>query len=67
MLDFSVVIRTCTVKEIGDIEHSVGPPRLSYEAIATAIATLQQDSWVGEIGQGVHQGNCSCPSSHPKA
>ena len=23
-----------------------------YEAIATALAALQQDNWVGEIGQG---------------
>jgi len=41
------------MKEVGDIEHSVDvtAPRLSYEAIATGLATLQQDSWVG-VGWG---------------
>src|SRR5207245_2101010 len=30
----------------------VQPPETLYEAIATALAALQQDNWVGEIGQG---------------
>jgi len=50
-----VVLRTCTVaiKDIRDVEHSTEvTAETLYEAIATAIATLQQDNWVGEIGQG---------------
>jgi uncharacterized protein (UPF0210 family) len=50
-----VVLRTCTVavKDLRDVEHSVEvTAETLYEAIATALAALQQDSWVGEIGQG---------------
>ena len=50
-----MVLRTCTVaiKDVRDVEHSTEvTAETLYEAIATAIATLQQDSWVGEIGQG---------------
>ena len=50
-----MVLRTCTVavKDIRDVEHSmeVTAETLS-EAIATALAALQKDNWVGEIGQG---------------
>ena len=50
-----VVLRTCTVavKDIRDVEHSVEvTAETLYEAIATALAALQKDNWVGEIGQG---------------
>ena len=50
-----MVLRTCTVavKDIRDVEHSVEvTAETLYEAIATALAALQQDDWVGEIGQG---------------
>src|SRR5205807_4651800 len=50
-----VAVRTCTVavKDIRDVEHSVEvTAETLYEAIAAALAALQQDNWVGEIGQG---------------
>src|SRR5258708_21387791 len=50
-----VVLRTCTVavKDLRDVEHSIEvAAETLYEAIATALAALQQDNWVGEIGQG---------------
>ena len=50
-----VVLRTCTVavKDIRDVEHSIEvTAETLYEAIATALAALQRDNWVGEIGQG---------------
>ena len=50
----SVVLRTCTVavRDIRDVEHSVEvTAETLYETIATALAALQQDNWVGEIGQ----------------
>jgi uncharacterized protein (UPF0210 family) len=50
-----VALRTCTVtvKDLQDIEHSVEVSvETLYEAIATALAALQQDNWVGEIGHG---------------
>jgi hypothetical protein len=48
-------VRTCTVavKDIQDVEHSIEvAAETLYEAIATALAGLQKDNWVGEIGQG---------------
>jgi len=45
-----VVLRTCTVavKDVHDIEHSVEvTAETLYEAIATALAALQKDVWVG--------------------
>lgn len=50
-----VVLRTCTVavKDLQGVEHSIEvTAETLYEAIATALAALQQDNWVGEIGQG---------------
>ena len=50
-----VVLRTCTVavKDLRDVEHSIEvTAETLYEAIATALAALQKDNWVGEIGQG---------------
>ena len=45
----SVALRTCTVavKDIQDVEHSIEvTAETLYEAIATALAALQQDNWV---------------------
>ena len=50
-----MALRTCTVavKDLRDVEHSIEvSAETLYEAIATALAVLQQDSWVEEIGQG---------------
>jgi hypothetical protein len=50
-----VVLRKCTVaiKDVRDVEHSVEvTAETLYEAIATALAELRQDNWVGEISQG---------------
>src|ERR1700720_2105230 len=50
-----VGLRTCTVavKDIRDVEHSIEvTAETLYEAIATALAALQQDNWVGEVGEG---------------
>jgi hypothetical protein len=50
-----VVLRTCTVavKDLRDVEHSIEVTADTlYEAIANALASLQKDNWVGEIGQG---------------
>jgi hypothetical protein len=47
-----VVLRTCTVavRDLRDVEHSIEvTAETLYEAIATALAALQQDNWVGEI------------------
>ena len=49
-----VVLRTCTVavKDVRDVEHSIEiTAETLYEAIATALAALQKDNWVGEIGR----------------
>jgi len=41
------------VKDARDVEHSIEvTAETLYEAIATALAVLQQDNWAGEIGQG---------------
>jgi len=38
-----------------DIEHTIDvTAETLYEAVAAALATLQQDSWVGEIAQGLN-------------
>jgi hypothetical protein len=38
-----------------DVEHTVDvTAETLYEAVAAALATLQQDSWVGEIAQGLN-------------
>jgi hypothetical protein len=50
-----VILRNCTVavKDVQDVEHSIEvTAETLYEAIATALAALQQDNWVGDIGQG---------------
>jgi hypothetical protein len=50
-----VVLRTCTVtiRDIRDVEHSIQvTAETLYEAIAAALAAMQQDNWVAEIGQG---------------
>jgi len=51
-----VILRSCkvSVTDIQDVEHSVEVTAATlYEAVATALAALQQDNWVGEIGQGL--------------
>ena len=51
-----MILRTCkvSVTDIQDVEHSVEVTAATlYEAVATALAALQQDDWVGEIGQGL--------------
>ena len=41
------------VKDVQDVEHSIEvSAETLYEAIATALAALQKDIWVSEIGQG---------------
>ena len=50
-----MVLRTSTVavKDVRDGEHSIEvTAETLYEAIAAALWALQQDSWVGEIGEG---------------
>jgi hypothetical protein len=52
----AVVFRKCTVavKDVQDVEHSIEvTAETLYEAIATAIAALQKDNWVAEIGHGL--------------
>ena len=45
--------RTVAVRDLRDVGHSVEvTAETLYEAIATALAALQQDNWAGEIGQG---------------
>jgi hypothetical protein len=64
-----VVLRTCTVaiKDLRDVEHSTEvTAETLYEAIATALAILRQDNWVGEIGPGIHDGDCCCPAAAHK-
>jgi hypothetical protein len=51
-----VALRTCAVavKDAQEVEHLVEvSAETLYEAIATALAALQKDVWVGEIGQGL--------------
>ena len=50
-----MTLRTCTVavEDVQGVQHSVDvTAETLYEAIATALAALQKDNWVGEIGQG---------------
>ena len=51
-----MVLRTCkvSVTDIRGVEHSIEvTAETLYEAVATALAALQHDNWVGEIGQGL--------------
>jgi hypothetical protein len=42
------------VTDIGEVEHTIDvTAETLYEAVATALALLRQDNWVGEIGQGL--------------
>src|ERR1700757_3668505 len=53
----AVVLRTCkvSVTDMRDIEHTIDvTAETLYEAIAAALAALQQDSWVEEIAQGLN-------------
>src|SRR5579884_998594 len=52
-----LVLRTCKVSitDICNIEHTIDVTADTlYEAVASALAVLQQDSWVGEIAQGLN-------------
>ena len=41
--------------DMRDVEHTVDvTAETLYEAVAAALAALQQDSWVGEIAQGLN-------------
>lgn len=51
-----MVLRNCTVavKDVQEVEHSIEvTAETLYEAIATALAALQKDVWVGDIGHGL--------------
>ena len=53
----SAVLRTCkvSVTDMRDIEHTIDvTAETLFEAIAAALAALQQDSWVEEIAQGLN-------------
>jgi len=42
------------VTDIRDVEHSIEvTAETLYEAVAIALAALQRDNWVGEIGEGL--------------
>jgi hypothetical protein len=42
------------VTDIRNVEHTIDvTAETLYEAVATALAALQQDNWVGEIGHGL--------------
>ncbi|PYX45123.1 MAG: hypothetical protein DMG79_19895, partial [Acidobacteria bacterium] len=42
------------MKDIQDVEHSIEvTAETLFEAIATALAALQRDNWVGDIGEGL--------------
>ena len=51
------MLRACkvSVTDMRDIEHTIDiTAETLYEAVAAALAVLQQDSWVGEIAQGLN-------------
>jgi hypothetical protein len=49
-----VVLRTCTVavRDLRDVEHSIEYRGDSLRSDRHRSCALQQDNWVGEIGQG---------------
>jgi hypothetical protein len=54
--DFKSLLRNFSVSpyRIRDVEHSIEvTAETLYEAIATAVAALQEDNWAGEISQGL--------------
>ena len=52
------------MKDARDVERSIEvTPETLDEAIATAFAGLQQDSWVAEIGQGFIDSERSRPAA----
>ena len=52
------------VRDLRDVEHSIEVAAGTlYEAIATALAALQQDNWVRRDRSRVRNGNCSCPAA----
>jgi hypothetical protein len=51
-----VVLRACkvSVTDVGEVEHTIEvTAETLYEAVATALALLRRDHWVGEIGRGL--------------
>ena len=51
-----MVFRACkvSVTDIGEVEHTIEvTAETLYEAVAIALASLRQDNWVREIGQGL--------------
>ena len=54
---WAAVLRTCkvSVTDMRDVEHTIDvTAETLYEAIAGALAALQQDCWVGDIPQGLN-------------
>jgi len=52
-----VVMRACkvSVRDVRDVEHTVDVTAESlYEAVASALAAFERDSWVEEIAQGLN-------------
>jgi len=52
-----VVLRACkvSIRDFRYVEHTVDvTAETLYEAVASALAALHQDSWVGEIAQGLN-------------
>jgi hypothetical protein len=52
-----VVLRACkvSIRDFGDVEHTVDvTAETLYEAVASALAAMHQDNWVGEIAQGLN-------------
>jgi hypothetical protein len=50
------MLRKCSVSvtDLKNVEHTVEvTAETLYEAIATALTTLHQDSWVDDIGEGL--------------
>jgi hypothetical protein len=53
------------VKDLREVEHSIEvTAETLYEAIASGLAALQQDNWVGEIGQGFATVTVLVPVKH---
>jgi hypothetical protein len=52
-----VVLRACkvSIRDAREVEHTVDvTAETLYEAVASALAAFEQDSWVGEIPQGLN-------------
>ncbi len=52
-----VMLRACkvSVRDIREVEHTIDvTAETLFEAVASALAALQQDNWAGEIAQGLN-------------